>query len=146
MNNLKQKTKNTQASIKTDLRNKASGKRSFSFKGGDFGSAGGGGIWFDKLQEAAQQYIRRTPIIGQESFSTAFKRARDNGESIFLFNGKEYTTEVSDNPNYIGKRYQDKIDAVVREVLDENQQLIKDSTRLELYVGQPLGVYKRNGK
>ena len=147
MDTWRNKLQQTSNKTKSDLQKRATGQYKQSdfngFKGGSFGGAGSSGSWYEQLQKAAEQYIRRTPIPGRESFSTAFKRARDNGDSTFFFNGKEFTTEVSDNPQYIGKRYQDTIDAVVREVLDENMQPMKDSTRLEPYLGQMLGVYKR---
>lgn len=116
------------------------------FKGGKFGGAGTGTEFGEEIpiQIDSTQYIRRTPIPGRESFSSAFNRARTQGEPTFIFNGEEYTTEISDNPQYVGKRYQDTIDGVIREVLDENMKSIPDSTRIEPYVGQMLGVYKRN--
>lgn len=148
MNTWRNKLQQTSNKTKSDLQKRATGQyKQFGFDGfggGSFGGGGAGNTWFEQLQNAAGQYIRRTPIPGKESFSAAFKRARDNGYATFFFNGKEFTTEISDNPQYVGKRYQDTIDAVVREVLDENMRPMKDSTRLEPYVGQMLGIYKRS--
>ena len=115
------------------------------FKGGEFGGAGYGTEFGENIpiQVDSTQYIKRTPIPGQESFSQAFKRARDNGDDTFIFNGKEFTTEISDNPQYVGKRYQPTIDGVIREVLDKDMNSITDSLRIEPYIGQILGIYKK---
>lgn len=110
-------------------------------KGGNFGGAGAGASFGigDSIEES-NEYIRNTPIL--RSFSDAFSEARKQGLSTFIFNNKEYNTEISDNPNYIGKRYEPKLN--LREVLDENKKVISDSTRVEPYLGQIPGTHKRN--
>lgn len=110
-------------------------------KGGNFGGSGAGSVWNtgDNIIES-YDYVRNTPIL--RSFSDAFSEARKQGLSTFMFNNQEYTTDISDNPNYIGKRYEPKLN--IREVLDENKKVISDSTRVEPYLGQIPGTHKRN--
>lgn len=152
MNNWKTKLHRASVQLSNNLRRKAFGTDKYSeqlpfngYNSGSFGAAGAGGSWdITPKADTISQYVRRIPILGRESFSSAFNRARTQGEPTFIFNGEEYTTEISDNPQYVGKRYQDTIDGVIREVLDENMKSIPDSTRIEPYVGQMLGIYKRN--
>ena len=117
------------------------GRPLVTFGGGSFGGAGAG-MPFDTSSSKEEQYdyIRNTPVL--RSFSDAFSEARKKGLNKFSFNGKEYSTEMSDNPNYIGKRYEPKLN--LREVLDENKNVISDSTRVEPYLGQIPGTHKRN--
>ena len=148
----KDKLSKTSDKIRNDLNAKLHGKTyTFNlptfqgFGGGSFGGAGAGSNWnYPNNYVELPQYERRTPIITKESFSEAFNRARTNGDPTFEFNGGTYTTEISDNPQYIGKRYQDKTSAVLREVLDDKMKVMSDSTRVEPFIGQPLGVRKRN--
>ena len=111
-----------------------------TFNGGKFGGSGAG-MEFNAgpLNKENSDYVRNTPIL--RSFSDAFAEAKRNGNSTFIFNGKKYTTKVSDNPNYIGKRYEPTLN--IREVLDENKKVISDSTRVEPYIGQIPGTHKR---
>ena len=114
-----------------------------TFSGGNFGGSGAG-MEFDSnnITKNNSDYIRNTPVL--RSFSDAFAEAKRNGNSTFIFNGKKYTTKVSDNPNYIGKRYEPTLN--IREVLDENKKVISDSTRVEPYIGQIPGTHKRTTK
>ena len=112
-----------------------------TFKGGRFGGSGAGAT-FDSngiIPEKDFDYIRNTPIL--QSFSDAFNAARKSNKAKFMFNGSEYTTEMSDNPNYVGKKYEPLLN--VREILDRNMKVVSDSTRLEPYVGQMPGTVKR---
>ena len=111
-----------------------------TFKGGKFGGAGAGAS-FDSTNTNLEinDYVRNTPIL--RSFSDAFAEARKKGLNTFNFNGKEYSTEKSNNPKYIGKRYEPTLN--IREVLDENKKVISDSTRIEPYLGQIPGTHKR---
>lgn len=146
------KLSKTSDKIRNDLNAKLHGKTHTlnlptfqGFGGGNFGGAGTGSDWdYPNNYVELPQYERRTPIITKESFSQAFNRARTNGDTTFEFNGRIYTTEISDNPQYIGKRYQDKTSVVLREVLDDKMKVMSDSTRVEPFVGQPLGVRKRD--
>lgn len=116
------------------------GRPLFTFGGGSFGGAGVGATFGDGVEQIENyDYVRNTPIL--QSFSDAFNNARKAGLPSFTFNGKEYTTEISDNPNYIGKKYQPLLN--IREVLDKNMKVMSDSTRIEPYVGQLPGVVKR---
>lgn len=149
----KDKLIKTSNKIRNDLNTKLHGKTYTSylsafqgFGGGSFGGAGAGVNWKEYPNNYVEfpQYERRTPIITKESFSQAFNRARIHGDPTFEFNGKIYTTEISDNPKYIGKIYQDKTSAVLREVLDDEMKVMSDSTRVEPFIGQPLGIRKRD--
>lgn len=116
------------------------GRPLVTFGGGSFGAAGAGSIFGESVEQVDNHdYVRNTPIL--QSFSDAFNNARKSGLKSFTFNGKEYTTEMSDNPNYIGKRYQPLLN--IREVLDKNMKVMSDSTRIEPYVGQLPGIIKR---
>ena len=116
------------------------GRPLVTFGGGSFGSGGAGAIFGDGVEQVENyNYIRNTTIL--QSFSEAFNNAKKSGLSSFTFNGKEYTTEMSDNPNYIGKKYQPLLN--VREILDKNMKVMSDSTRIEPYVGQLPGIIKR---
>ena len=111
-----------------------------TFKGGRFGGAGAGAS-FDSTNTNSEinDYVRNTPIL--RSFGDAFAEARKKGLKTFNFNGKEYSTEKSNNPKYVGKRYEPTLN--IREVLDENKKVISDSTRVEPYLGQIPGTHKR---
>ena len=114
-----------------------------TFGGGSFGG-GGAGMEFDnnKVKSEDYDYVKNTPLL--HSFSEAFNNARKSGKNTFVFNGKEYTTEISDNPNYVGKQYESILN--IREVLDKNMKVIPDSTRIEPYLGQIPGTSKRERK
>jgi hypothetical protein len=113
------------------------------FGGGSFGRGGAGAEFnTDNIKSEDYDYIRNTPLL--HSFSDAFNNARKAGKNTFIFNGKEYTTEVSDNPKYIGKQYEPALN--IREVLDKNMKVIPDSTRIEPYLGQIPGTSKREKK
>ena len=119
------------------------------FGNGGFGGAGAGDSFTTKSSEDYNQYESKKPIIKKESFSEAFSKARKNNQKTFIFDGKEYNTNLSDNPKYIGKKYQDTVNGVIREVYekegDNNEmKVMKDSTRLEPYIGQQLGLRKRD--
>lgn len=117
------------------------GRPLFTFGGGSFGAAGAGATFGEGAEQIDNHdYVRNTPIL--QSFSDAFNNARKSGLKSFTFNGKEYTTEMSDNPNYVGKRYQPLLN--IREVLDKNMKVMSDSTRIEPYVGQIPGTIKRD--
>lgn len=108
--------------------------------GGSFGGSGAGSSFDSGLVNGNDfDYIKNTPLL--RSFSEAFNDARKSGKNTFIFNGKKYTTEVSDNPNYIGKQYEPMLN--IREVLDKNMKVIPDSTRIEPYLGQIPGTSKR---
>lgn len=110
------------------------------FGGGSFGRGGAGTEFnIDNIKSEDYDYIRNTPLL--HSFSDAFNNARKAGKNTFIFNGKEYTTEISDNPKYIGKQYEPMLN--IREVLDKNMKVIPDSTRIEPYLGQIPGTSKR---
>lgn len=116
------------------------GQPLITFGGGEF-SGSGAGVTFDEsgIVEENVDYIRNTPLL--QSFSDAFRNARKNNAKTFIFNGSKYTTEMSDNPTYVGKKYEPILN--IREVLDENKKTISDSTRVEPYVGQIPGIHKR---
>lgn len=108
--------------------------------GGSFGGSGAGSSFnSDLISDNDFDYIKNTPLL--RSFSEAFNGARKSGKKTFIFNGKEYNTEISDNPKYIGKQYEPMLN--VREVLDKNMKVIPDSTRIEPYLGQIPGTTKR---
>lgn len=115
--------------------------------GGGKPSGGGAGTSFitlDSLGQYPYDYVKNTPIPMQRSFSDAFAEASKAGLPTFIFNGKEYSTEISDNPNYVGKQYETFIPFNLREVLDPNTMVpIEDSTKIELYKGQIPGTHKR---
>lgn len=117
-------------------------KPKFRFKGGDFGGSGASGS-FDEQPIASYDTltVRNTPLITERSFSKAYSDARKKGLKTFKFNGKDYSTDYSTNPNYIGKR--SEITGInIREVLDKENKPIKDSTRVEPYVGQIPGEHQ----
>lgn len=115
------------------------------FGGGDFGGAGYGTSFDVSLDPAlATQYVRNTPIPVERSFSDAYSAARNAGLKFFDFNGQRYTTDYDPNAK-LGPRQMETYPALnIREVLDENKSPIKDSTRIEPYVGQIPGVHRRD--
>ena len=131
----------------TSSKEKSNTKKSKGFKegygGGYFGGGGFGGSWDPNEQF---DYIRNTPIISRISFGDAFHKAEVEGKDKFIFNGAEYPVIRSDHPKYTQKEYEDTIVGNLREVLDENQHSIADSTRIEPWVGQIPGTIKRERK
>lgn len=115
------------------------------FGGGDFGGAGYGTSFDVSLDPAlVTQYVRNTPIPAERSFSDAYSAARNAGLKFFDFNGQRYTTDYDPNAK-LGPRQMEAYPALnIREVLDENKTPIRDSTRIEPYVGQIPGVHRRD--
>ena len=75
------------------------------FKGGSFGGGrtGGGGA-SAYMPYPTTEYVEvpdttYVPVPVVRTFNDAFKTARQQGDSIFEFNGKKYTTEMGNNPN-----------------------------------------------
>lgn len=89
-----------------DLKRRLGIIKSGNFGGGDFGGAGTGNN-IDDYKEP--RIIEKTDTIYAPvttTFNDAFKKAIIDGESEFEFNGKKYTTEISDDPRW--KEYGDK--------------------------------------
>lgn len=81
------------------------------------------------------------PIIGEETFNDAFKDARKRGDKKFEFNGKQYTTEIGNDPRaneYGERRTRPVIKGVVPIVTDK-----EDKNKKKKAVG---GTYTVNGK
>ena len=108
---------------------------------------GGASYEFDATNniDIKPSFIRNTPIFSYESFTDAYKRAKEQGLKEFMFNGRNIAIKHSDNPKYTKKEYSVSIPLNKREVLDENKKVISDSTRLEPYIGQIPGEREYNG-
>lgn len=119
-----------------------------NFNNGKFGGAGASETFITKQYDNYNQYEEKKLISTTKSFSDAFSEARKNGQSTFIFDGKKYNTNISKNPKYIGKLYETNINGVVRKVYEKedgkNMELMRDSTRIEPYIGQRLGIRKRD--
>ena len=114
------------------------------FKGGDFGGAGASIGFYGKDGNNPYDYVRNTPILSDRTFSEAYANARKQGLSSFIFNGKKYNTDYDPNAK-LGNRVVERTPVLnLREVLDENEKVITDSTRVEPWVGQLPGMYKRD--
>lgn len=68
------------------------------FGGGSFGGGGGSSSTFISPTNKVQKIIEVIPIT--RTFNEAFADARIKGLPEFTFNGKKYTTELSDNPGW----------------------------------------------
>jgi len=113
------------------------------FDSGEFGGAGASGSFaYDPEGITMFDYVRNTPIPVETSFSDAYAQARKDGLKTFMFNGKEYTTDYDPNAKLGPMEYEITV-ANLRQVLDENRKEIPDSTRIEPWVGQIPGEYKR---
>lgn len=114
------------------------------FKGGDFGGAGASVGFYGKDGNNPYDYVRNTPILSNRTFSEAYANARKQGLSSFMFNGKKYNTDYDPNAK-LGNRIVEQTPVLnLREILDENEKVITDSTRVEPWVGQLPGMYKRD--
>lgn len=117
------------------------------FRGGDFGGAGASSSFKEnEYTDKLYDYIRNTPIVTRESFTDAYRNAVNSGLSEFEWNGRRIKVENSDNPNYTRKEYRNSISGNIREILDEDMNVIPDSTRIEPYIGQIPGTIKREYK
>lgn len=68
------------------------------FGGGSFGGGGGSSSTFISPMNKVQKIIEIIPVT--RTFNEAFAEARTKGLPEFTFNGKRYTTELSDNPSW----------------------------------------------
>jgi hypothetical protein len=66
------------------------------FGGGSFGGGGASNDTFQVPVTETQKIIEIIPV--KRTFNEAFAEARTKGLPEFTFNGKRYTTELSDNP------------------------------------------------
>lgn len=116
----------------------------YSFGGGQTSGSGAGGNWngIPFVKENTEDNILYIPTPVQRSFTEAFAEARKQGLKTFNFNGKTYTTEVSENPHYTTKEYE-TIPASLRLVSDNKGNIYTDSTKV---VPTPViyGQYKRS--
>ena len=108
------------------------------FGGGSFGASGAGGEWGNEKPQPVNWLESKIPLEGP-SFNEAFANARKNKLKQFNFNGKTYTTDVGKtwDPNKGNVRENLRL----RTVLDNDNLLIRDSTRIEPELGQQ--VFKR---
>ena len=71
-----------------------------SFGGGHTGGGGAGAQAGYKTKVVTDTIPGDTIVIPiQQTFNDAFKNARERGDSSFEFNGKQYSTELGDNPD-----------------------------------------------
>ena len=68
-------------------------------KGGKFGGAGAGDTWED-LEDSYDYVLDKDTLLIpiQRNFSDAFKTHREKNDSVFTFDGKLYSTKLSDTP------------------------------------------------
>ena len=74
-----------------------------SVSGYSGGQGGGGGATtpFYHIPQKYEEIVKDTTFIPyRETFNDAFARAKRQGLDNFVFDGKIYTTEMSDNPNW----------------------------------------------
>ena len=122
--------------------------------GGEFGGGGASSRFYQQANNNSQDYIEYYPILRQQSFGEAFAAARKAGLSEFTFNGKKYTTEMSDNPKYFKAEYQ-TIPATIRQVYNKFGEPYQDSISVIpgiTFFGQfdrqddPISQFSKGGK
>lgn len=69
-----------------------------NWDGGSFGGGGAANNFFQVPVTETQKIIEIIPVT--RTFNEAFAEARIKGLPEFTFNGKKYTTELSDNPGW----------------------------------------------
>lgn len=113
-------------------------RNDFKFGGGFLSGGGSEGEWGNEKPQPINWLESKIPIEGP-SFNETFANARKNKLKQFNFNGKTYTTDVGKtwDPNKGNVRENLRL----RTVLDNDNLLIRDSTRIEPELGQQ--VFKR---
>ena len=113
------------------------------FGGGRSGGAGSSFTWDSVPVTDRQDKIQYIPLVTQRSFSDAFADARRQGLPDFMFNGKRYTTEMSDNPKYTKAEYENYPTGTLRTVKNSQGKIYPDST---MVLPNPMiyGEFKRD--
>lgn len=71
----------------------------FEDKKGKFGGVGVGRSFITYPYQATDSTFVRPALVENRDFNSAFGNARKSGTDTFLFNGKEYNTEIGNHPN-----------------------------------------------
>lgn len=121
------------------------GNPSVDLSVGKFGGAGAGAEGNPADQEQVTWTDFRTPFEG-DSFNQAFAAARRNKLKVFPFNGKTYTTELAPDSLYDSSKGNLRERLRLRTLMDENNDVIDDSTRVEPEMGQPFVTEIDRGK
>jgi len=115
------------------------------FEGGSFGGSGASSDW-NASTSSEYDYVENIPFSDVVTFSEAYDRARKAGRQMFEFNGKLYNTDYDPNANLGPVQLGETTVGNIRNVYDEDNRIIRDSTRIEPYVGQIPGRVKRKKK
>ena len=124
----------------------SSGVREESFRGfggGGFGRGGAEAEFSDAASRSGEDYIENVPVQAETSFGEAYARARESGAGEFGFGGERYSTEYDPDAKVGPRKVSRETVANIRNVYDADGRIMKDSTRVEPYVGQIPGRRKR---
>lgn len=145
INNLINNVKNGTAPLYNARNRVSSGNNFKGFKGGKFGGSGAYSDW-NASTSSEYDYVENIPFSDVVTFSEAYDRARKSGRQIFEFNGKLYNTDYDPNANLGPVQFGETPVGNIRNIYDEDSRIIRDSTRIEPYVGQIPGRIKRKKK
>lgn len=113
------------------------------FGGGSFGGGGHSSEFGGTSSSGDHDWVENVPLVGERSFSDAYSAARKAGRSSFSFGGRLYSTDYDPDAKVGRRKVSVEPVANMRNVYDSAGKIIRDSTRIEPYVGQIPGRVKR---
>jgi len=117
---------------------------STSFGGGAFGGGGASSSWsVDINVPGPYDYVENIPLLDGMTFSDAYSAARRAGLGEFEFNGRMYSNGYDPNATLGPVQMGESLVGNLRNVYDADGGIIRDSTRVEPWVGQIPGRHKR---
>jgi len=117
---------------------------SVGFGGGAFGGSGASSSWsVDINVPGPYDYVENIPLLDGMTFSDAYSAARRAGLGEFEFNGRMYSTDYDPNATLGPVQMGESLVGNLRNVYDADGRIIRDSTRVEPWMGQIPGRHKR---
>lgn len=132
-----------------DARSKSasSGEKGSQFRGfggGGFGRGGAEASFSGGASNRDGDYVENIPVEAETSFGEAYSRARKAGAKEFDFGGERYSTDYDPDAEIGPRKVSVEPVANIRNVYDADGRIMRDSTRVEPYVGQIPGRRKRD--
>ena len=117
---------------------------STSSGGGAFGGSGASSSWsVDIGNPGPYDYVENIPLLDRMTFSDAYSAARRAGIGEFEFDGRTYSTDYDPNATLGPVQMGESLVGNLRNVYDADGRIIRDSTRVEPWMGQIPGRHKR---
>ena len=117
---------------------------STSSGGGDFSGSGASSSWsVDIGNPGPYDYVENIPLLDRMTFSDAYSAARRAGIGEFEFDGRTYSTDYDPNATLGPVQMGESLVGNLRNVYDADGRIIRDSTRVEPWMGQIPGRHKR---